>query len=258
MTDKIVKVQLDGTGITAGGDKVKTKFFKLLAKDLDDYSDISFTREEAVRINNHISKLSTGSTAMVPLICPGDEHCPFSERCPFADIGKMPLGRACLLENNMLKQYILEYMTDYQVDPENFTEVSYCKDLAEIEIYLYRLNVNLAKPANAELVTDQPMGTDRGGNPILQKQISPFIDLKEKLLARKSRIIKLMVGDRQERYKREAALKKKEEDDVSSTQAKLREKIEELQRKLEGVNIVETKRIPSNVLTPNDLMASEK
>jgi N12 class adenine-specific DNA methylase len=67
-----------------------------------------------------------------------------------------------------------------------------------------------------------------------------------------------MVGDRQERYKKEAALKKKEEDDVSSTQAKLREKIEELQRKLEGVSIVETSRIPASTLTPNDLIASDE
>ena len=258
MTDKLIKVKLDGTGITEGGKEVKTKFFKLLAKDLDDYSDISFTREEAVRINNHISKLSTGSTAMVPLVCPGSEGCPFSERCVLVEIGKTPAGKSCLLELNMIKQYILEYMTDYNVDPDNFTEVSYCRDLAEIEIYLWRLNVNLAKPVNAELVVDQPMGTDRGGNPILQKQVSPFMDLKEKLLARKSRIIKLMVGDRQERYKKEAALKTKEENDTSSTQAKLREKIEELQRKLEGVNIVETNRIPSNVLTPNDLMVSDE
>jgi hypothetical protein len=258
MTDKLVRVNLDGTGVTASGEEVKTKFFKLLAKDLDDYSDISFTREEAIRINNHISKLSTGSTAMVPLICMGREDCPFSGRCPLAEIEKCPVGRACLLELNMIKQYILEYMTDYQVDPDNFTEVSYCRDLAEIEIYLWRLNVNLAKPANAELIVNQPMGTDRNGNPILQKQVSPFMDLKEKLLARKSRIIKLMVGDRQERYKKEAALKKKEEDDVSSTQAKLREKIEELQRKLEGVSIVETSRIPTSTLTPNDLIASDE
>jgi hypothetical protein len=258
VSDKLVRVNIDGTGVTAGGDLVRTKFFKTLARDLDDYSDISFTKEEAVRINNHLSKLSTGSTAMVPLMCGGREICPFASRCPLVEMEKVPIGRQCILEVNMLKQYILEYMEDYNVDPDNFTELGFCTQLAEIEIYLHRLNINLAKPSNASLVVDQPMGTDRDGNPILQQQVSPFFDMKEKLEARKAKIIKLMVGDRQERYKREAALKQKEETDSSSKQAAMRAQVEALTRKLEGL---EVKQLPpgskSKVLTPDALMFSD-
>lgn len=249
--DKLVTVRLDGTGITKGGKEVRTKFFKILAQDLDDYSDISFTKNEAIRINNHLSKLSTGSTAMVPLIC-GGSICPFAERCIFVEMGKPPIARACLLEVNMLKQYILEYMDDYEVDPDNFTELSYCNELAEIEVYLWRLNNNLAKPANAELVVDQPIGTDREGNPILQKHVSPFFDMKEKLLLRKSKIIKLMVGDRQERYKREAALKQKDSADTSSKQAEMRRRLEELTRKFDEIST------ESRALTPDALIMSDE
>jgi hypothetical protein len=255
MDDKLVKIKLDGTGITSSGKEVQTKFFKTLAYDLDDYSDISFTKDEAVRINNHLSKLSTGSTAMVPLICAGKDICPFSDRCVFIEMDKPPIARACLVEVNLLKQYILEYMEDYSVDPDNFTELSYCNELAEIEIYLWRLNNNLAKPANAELIVNQSIGTDRDGNPILQKQISPFFDMKEKLLARKSKIIKLMVGDRQERYKKEAALKQKEDSDASSQQADMRRKIELLTRKLDEMSGRE--ETDKKVLTPNALIISE-
>jgi hypothetical protein len=259
--DKLTKVNINGTGTTESGKLVQTKFFRTLARDLDDYSDISFTKDEAVRINNHLSKLSTGSTAIVPLICGGKEVCPFSDRCLFADMDKLPIGRQCLIETNLLKHYTLGYMEDYEVDPDNFTELSYCAELAEIEIYLQRLNYNLAKPANAELVVDQPMGTDRDGNPILQKQISPFMEMKEKFLARKRTIVKLMVGDRQERYRREAALKQKEDKDASSQQAKMRNKIELLSRKLDELQSGEQKALPSktepNVLTPDALLASE-
>lgn len=260
MTDKLQKVYLNGTGITESGKEVQTKFFKTLARDLDDYSDISFTKDEAIRINNHISKLSTGSTAIVPLICPGEEQCPFSSSCPFAQMKKTPTLRQCLVEVNLLKQYILEYMEDYQVDPDNFTELSYCNELAEIEIYLWRLNNNLAKPANAELVVEQPMGTDRDGNPILQKQVSPFFDMKEKLLARKSKIIKLMVGDRQERYKKEAALKQKEDSDTSSQQADMRRKIDVLVRKLDELSGMKAlpERKDNRVLTPDALIMADE
>lgn len=260
MTDKLQKVFINGTGITENGKEIQTKFFKTLARDLDDYSDISFTKDEAIRINNHISKLSTGSTAIVPLICPGEEQCPFSSSCPFAQMKKTPTLRQCLVEVNLLKQYILEYMEDYQVDPDNFTELSYCNELAEIEIYLWRLNNNLAKPANAELVVEQPMGTDRDGNPILQKQVSPFFDMKEKLLARKSKIIKLMVGDRQERYKKEAALKQKEDSDTSSQQADMRRKIDVLVRKLDELSGMKAlpERKDNRVLTPDALIMADE
>lgn len=257
MTDKLQKVYINGTGITESGQEVKTKFFKILAHDLDDYSDISFTKDEAVRINNHLSKLSTGSTAMVPLYCSGD-RCPFRNNCVFYQMGKAPVGKKCLLETNMLKQYILEYIEDYEVDIENFTEVGFCRELAEIEIYLWRLNNNLAKPENAELILDQPMGTDREGNPILQKQVSPFFDMKEKLQARKAKIIKLMVGDRQERYKKEAALKQKEDKDTSSQQADMRRQLDSLVRKLDEISGKEMKALPekkdNRVLTPDELI----
>jgi hypothetical protein len=195
--DSLVTIKIDGTGITKGGEEVRTKFFRTLAYDLDNYSDISFTPEEALKINNHIAKLQTGSTAIVPLIC--SPKCPFKERCPFYLMGKPPYLRSCLLETNMIKHWIIQYMTEYDVDPENFTEVGYCNELAEIEIYLWRLNNNLAKPENAELVIDQAVAVDRQGNTILQKMLSPFMEQKEKLQNRRSRIVKLMVGDRQER-----------------------------------------------------------
>jgi hypothetical protein len=269
-SDKLATIKLDGTGITGSGEEKKTKFFKTLAKDIDNYDDISFTPDEAIAINNHISKLQTGSTAIVPLICAGlpsgdpndpnyNKGCPFSDRCVFCEMGKPPLLRACLLETNMLKYWVLQFMQEYEVDPENMTEVLYCNELSEIEIYLWRLNNNLAKPTNAELVVDQPIGTDRDGNPILQKQLSPFMEAKEKLLNRKSKIIKLMVGDRESRYKKEAALKKREDGDASTQQAELRRKIDDLNRRISKMSTIEEDgkiSEPETILTPDALLSS--
>jgi len=259
MTDKLVAIKPNGMGITESGESKKTKFFKYLDYDFDDYSDITYTPQEALRIVNHINKLQTGSTAMVPLYCGGDK-CPFSDRCPFHQMGKSPLNRQCPLEVQMLKHWIYQYMEEYNVDPENFTEVGYCNELSEIEIYLWRINNNLSKPENAELIVDQPVGVDPEGNAITQQQLSPLMELKEKLQNRRSRIVKLMVGDRQERYKREAALKQKDESDPSSHQAEMRRKIEALKRRFD--NQLEEKLLPSpaeksTVLSPDELINSE-
>lgn len=256
--DKLIKIRPDGTGITLSGKERKTKFFQYLDYDLDDYSDLEFTVKEALTIHNHINKLQTGATAMVPLYCGGQERCPLSDRCPFLKENKTPpIGKQCLIELTLLKNWIYQYMQEYNVDPENFTEVSYCEQLAEIEIYLLRINYNLSKPENASLMVDQPVGVDNDGNPITQQQLSPLMELKEKLQNRMSKIVKLMVGDRQEKYKKEAALKQKEDKDPSQKQADIRRRIEALSRQLETK---ETLSLPAaeekepQILTPDDLI----
>jgi hypothetical protein len=259
VSDKLVKIRPDGTGVTLSGKEKKTRFFQYLDYDLDNYSDISFTLEEALRIHNHISKLQTGATAMVPLFCGGEERCPFKERCPFLLMGKIPpVGRQCLIELQLLKHWQYTYMEEYDVDPENFTEIHYCEELAEIEIYLLRINHNLAKPENAALIVDQPVGVDSDGNPITQQQLSPLMELKEKLQNRMSRVVKLMVGDRQEKYKKEAALKQKQDEDPSQKQANIRRRIESLSRELEKKedHFLPAAKEEPQILTPDELINS--
>lgn len=252
--DRLAVVRADGSAITRHGEEVKTLLLKTLDMNLDDYGDLVFTPAEARRISAHIAKLRTGSTAVVPLICQG-LACPFGDRCPFVAINKIPLGRACLTEVQMLKHYLMQYIAEYEIDPGSFTELSYCNELAEIEVYLWRINNNLAKPAYAELMIDQNMGADRNGDVITQKQISPLILVKDKLLSRKSKIIKLMVGDRQEQYKKEAALKQKTDNDTSSIQAATRRKIEDLKRKLDSVDLVPTSE---DILTPDAIINEDE
>jgi hypothetical protein len=227
-------ITLGGTAINQSGKLTKTNFFRFLGHNLDDYDQIALTKDEAVRIHHHLQKLSTGSTAMVPMYCGGD-HCPFRDRCPLFAISKHPLGKQCLIEVQLMKEWIMRYFEEYDVDPNNFTEIAYINELAEIEILLMRLNMNLAKPINSELVVDQVVGiANDGATPLLMKQISPFMELKDKLQSRRSRIIKLMVGDRQEQYKKEAALKVKLDKDPSSKQAEMRAKLEALARELDN------------------------
>jgi hypothetical protein len=139
----------------------------------------------------------------------------------------------CLIEVELLKDWIIRYFDEYDVDPNNFTEIGYVNELAEIEIHLMRLNMNLAKAENSELVIDQVAGFSSDGTPVIQKQISPFMELKDKLQSRRSKIIKLMVGDRQEKYKKESALKVKLDTDPSSKMAEMRRKLESLHQQLD-------------------------
>lgn len=263
--DKPVTIRLSGTAITEAGKLTRHRYFEFLHMDLDDYSDMEYTEEEAKRIRGSLGKMMTGSTSMVPLIC--SPKCPFKDRCVFAQMNKLPFGRACLVETNLLREWTTAYFNEYGVDPNNFTEVGMINELAEIEVYQWRLNQNLARAENAELVTDVTVGATPQGRPIVQKQISQFLEAKERLSARKARLIKLMVGDRQEKYKKEAALKQKEEADPSTAMANMRERLERLQRMVEKKMVVDTTVAPQEQLssrqndkqeelTPNDIINS--
>lgn len=222
----------NGLAITEDGRLTRSKYLNVLTNTLDDYSDVIMTKEEAARVRLTIFNLKHGSTAAIPVICTGP-HCPWAARCVYQQMNKAPLGRQCLVELNLMKQWQLNYYEEYEIDPDNFTEMTLVNELVEVEVHLYRCNLSLAlDPQQAVGVVDVNIGVDHHGNPITQKQISQLMELREKLLARKHRLFKLMVGDRQEKYKKEAALKEKEISDPSSTMAVLREKMESLSREL--------------------------
>ena len=246
-------VTLGGTARTLSGKLTKSNYFRFLEHDLDSYEDIELDPNEAKKIHAHLQKLSTGSTAMIPIYCAGPQ-CPFAHRCPLIQIDKAPIGRQCIIEVQLLREWTLRYFEEYDVDPNNFTEIGYINELAEIEILLTRINMNLAKPENAELVIDQVAHISHDGTPILQKQLSPFMDQKERLQNRRSKVIKLMVGDRQERYKKESALKVKMEQDPSSQMAQMRGKLEALQRNLTLAADTSPSIEKEGKITPQDLI----
>ncbi len=254
--DNTIAIRFSGTAINNAGEMTQHKYFEFLGTDLDDYSDLEFTPEEARRIKGHLSKMSTGSSAMVPMIC--SPLCPFRERCDFFKMNRAPFGRQCLIETNLSREWTIAYFNDYKVDPNNFTEITMISELAEIEVYLWRLSMTLARSENAELVNDSVINVTPQGQVIYEKKISPYLSAKETLLARKARLIKLMVGDRQEKYKKEAALKQREVSDPSSTMADLRSRLERLQRDLtkQEVNTaIETNTvIDTKTLSPEDII----
>lgn len=212
----------------------KEAFLDEMTVDLGNYSDLHFSDEEKLAITKHLKTLAHGATAVVPLECLGngtrnqDNGCPFRNECPLALMGKAPVGRPCLVELNLLQLWRLRFMENYQIDPNNFTEVGLANELAELEIYEMRINQHLAKVKNHHMLARNTVGFSREGEPLFQVQVNPLWEVKESIKNRKSKIIKSLVGDRQEKYKREAALKKRDSEDHSTLLADLRRKMEKM------------------------------
>lgn len=262
--EKLVAITLRGVGQTEDGRVVKTdrkNLLNILSTTQDDYSDIVLTPEESVMLAGQMRSMTSGMSSSVPVICQGNQ-CPWKSRCTYFQIGKAPVGRQCLIELNIIKQAQFDYMSEYDVTIENRTEIGMIQELAEIEVFLHRANLNMALSLEESRgVVDAPIGFDHEGNVITQKQVSMNIELREKLLERRRKLTKLMVGDRQEKYKREAALKVREQQDPSSRMAEIREKLNNLQHKIGMIADanLDTKQITikseDQPLSPDDIMS---
>lgn len=241
--------------------KTKAGLLQILDNSFSDYSDIDLSEQEAAKLQIVLKRLSTGSSSFILLHCRGSS-CPFASRCPLVQMGKTPenshgkapVGKDCILESSLLRDATSSYFQEYQVDPAYYTEVNIVTELAEIEVLLWRINMQLGKEENSLLVIDQTIGFDRTtGQPIVQQQVAPLFEQKQKLATRKSKLIKVMVGDRQEKYKKEAALKQKPTTDASSQMSKLKEQLQQLQNKLNVPGVID-----GEIVSPEDFILQEQ
>ena len=228
----------------------------IIDDSVSDYSSIELTEAESILLGKSLKRLSTGSASWAILQCKGSE-CPFARRCPLVQMksntshGKAPVGQDCLLESTLFRETLSSYLQEYQVDAINYTEVNIVTELAEIETMLWRINMQLGESENALLVIDQTIAFD-GTNEIVQQQVSPLFEQKQKLATRKSKLVKLMVGDRQEKYKKEAALKQKPDSDASSAMSEVKRRLQVLQQQVNSAKIID-----AEIVSPEEFMLSD-
>jgi len=233
-------ISLKGTTTLPDGTVKQNNYFNFLDIDLDDYSDVVYTENEINSVRTRMSKLATGASAAIPLLCPGPVKCPFAQNCPFVKVDiqrkkenpsaklSTPVGKQCLVEVNLLRAWTQAYIEEFSIDQSSFSEFQLVQGLAQTELLLWRIANNMSKLEHAEMVQESVVAVDNQGNPLTKQEISSMFTIQETLINRKNRIIKLMVGDRQEKYKREAALKLRDKSDASTDSANLRDKLSRL------------------------------
>ncbi|MDH3898619.1 MAG: hypothetical protein OEV18_14670 [Deltaproteobacteria bacterium] len=223
---------LCGLAINEDGKITESKMFDFLRLDPEEYGHILLTAEEARKVHYGLQGVKWGgAAARVPLYCGGEKICPFAQECPFVEISKVPVGRKCPIEVELMTFWTSRYMQEFEVDPENHSEVGMITELVELDIYDLRASMILARPECADMTKEVVVGVDGEGNPIINKEVHKAWELKERVKKRKQKILESLVGTRKEKYKRDVALKRRSEIDPS-TQAI------ELKRKLEKVRMV--------------------
>ena len=218
---------LCGLAINEDGKVTESKMFDFLRLDPEEYGHIVLTAEEARKVHYRLQGVKWGgAAAKVPLYCGGEKICPFAQECAFVEIRKVPVGRKCPIEVELMAFWTTRYMKEFEVDPENHSEVGMITELAELYIYDVRASMILSRPECAEITKDVVVGADSEGKPIVNKEIHQAWELKERVKKRKQKILESLVGTRKEKYKRDAALKRHSEKDPSTKAIELRRKLE--------------------------------
>lgn len=192
-------VGLNGITVRENGEITKTNYFNMLKVDEEQYSDIRFTEEEAKRVSMSMRHLTTGVNASVPMNCKGIQ-CPFANSCPYVKENKVPLGRPCLVEKQLIEYYTTQYIEEFDVDMDNLTEVYMVSELAEYNIYEKRVTERLASE-HQSLMQDVVATVDHTGEEIVNEEISRAWDLKERIKKSRMKVLEALMATRKDRVK---------------------------------------------------------
>jgi len=220
--EKDAIISLDGKILHPDGTITRTALFEILEVDLDDYSDIKLSGEEAQRFINHVKRMKTGTAAFVPKLCPGPERCLLGKRCPFKN--KYPLTRACPLEVNYIKARTKDYIESLDVEVDSAYEMSLVNTLVECDLMDYRANIALAgdEEAGMTLMT-RTMVESKKGDTMEILNPHPLLQVKDEIHRKRSKILDMFAVTRQQEYKKAAALGKEAKTDASNRMAELKE-----------------------------------
>lgn len=130
----------------------------------------------------------------------------------------------CLVEAQLIVYWTQQFIEEFNVDINNFTEVQLVSELAEFNIYELRVTKYLAEK-HQTLMQDVVTSVDVTGEVIENQEVSRAFDLKERIKRNRMKVLEALMATRKERVKISA-----ERNTGTSTAAKLtelREKLDE-------------------------------
>lgn len=226
-------IGLTGIVIKDNGQITKDDHMAKLSIDAHKYKNIVLTEDEARHVTNQMRRMTTGVNSVVPMVCTGD-LCPFRKSCVYYEIGKVPLGKPCLVESQLIEYWMAQYFEEFDVNPQRITEVHLISELAELDIYEMRVTKYLAEN-HQTLLQEVMTGVDPAGNVISNLEASRAFDLKERLKKQRMKVLEALMATRKEKIK--AIANVVTGTDTASRISELKEKLEKLNRDVSSVTV---------------------
>lgn len=230
-------IKLDGTQIDKEGKVSKSTFFDFLNIPLGDYANIEkeMTPEAALKFRNHVNRMNVGTSAAIPMLCPGPQKCNVGPRCPFKLIQKYPVSEPCPLEVDLVQTRTLSYVEELTVDPESLTQMVLVNRLVELDLLDYRANIGLSGGRDEEAPTLlKTTITETDQSTTESVDIHPLLNAKSKFHVERLKTLEALVATRRERYKKAQAIGSTETTDAAKHMAELSDLVKAMKAKAKG------------------------
>lgn len=150
----------------------------------------------AISVANEMQKTTHALYASIPLLCQA-ESCPYAKVCPLVDADLAPYGERCPMEIAMILKKYEEYSAEFGIEEKNAVDVSLIKDLIDYDIQLFRAENKIA--ITGDFVEDVVIAVDKMGNEISNPQLSQATLYKDKIVAKRFKILELMNSTRKDK-----------------------------------------------------------
>ena len=205
------------------------------AKKLQDGYEITLTPKESKRLILYINTLKHGFSAMVPIICTG-EQCPYAKKCPLGSNNNYPIGKDCPIEGTLLEMWYTDYVKELGVDPDSKVDGALVGDLVFWEILEKRATEELAnKPQIIQKNFAGFQQTSEGATPVYKDEMNQIVNFLEKAQRQKLKIMNALIATREAKAKDASRIIA----DPSTYASKLLEKARELTKKAAEAGIIE-------------------
>lgn len=228
-TPKAELLRLDGTQIEKDGSVSKTDFFKFLELPIEHAANLEkvMTPAQALKFRNHLVRIKTGVSAAMPYMC-GGPKCP-NKQCPFHETKTWPLSENCPIESTLIAMWMKSYVDDLGVDPENRSSMVLINKLIECDIIDYRANLGLSINEEAWSLLKTTV-VDTGKVTMENQDVHPILLVKEITNRMRQQALEALAATPKEKYKRAAALKRRDDETIGDHFTKLKATIAASQR----------------------------
>ena len=195
----------------SGGTLVPDEFYRgTLFPMIQDYlpEEVQLTEEQQVQLTKGIQRKLTGLSASVPIKCYGDS-CPFRMQCPLFQMDQAPFGSACPIEAMVMDLYTKRYLDEFEVEAEDFSEVTTMTMLSATHIMEMRGFMALGQdesPAGdlagaPDGLIKNVVGFNNDDEPIVQIQEHPAYNIIERAWRWRTKLLESLGATRKEKLK---------------------------------------------------------
>lgn len=210
----------------------KELFTKLKASDTQ-YELLlqKYSVKKINKLKKSLDNFKYGYHASAPVVCLGPEKCPFYHACPVGDgykadglggkipvydsVSDFPIGDQCILEKVYIEQKLIDYLTEFDVDPGSASELSLINDLALLDLYKQRCVLFLAagdkQSEGLDFLKVDLMFDENGNETSRSYKEHPVMGIIERLEKRRHKILEELLATRKGKLTILAKIKKSED-----------------------------------------------